>query len=183
MRATFFKPSELRARAYVQGLTTFSAEGARLALANAKEQAEKRIATQRFDAFLSYSSIDWEVVYGLYLKLTDQGFSIYVDRVTDPHLDPANVSVATAEHLRGRMRQCRSLWFVTTQSYSASKWLPWEVGFFDGYNGKVAIIPVTETGDFTGQEYLGLYPVMESDLWLHRPNGDLLQKTRDWLPA
>jgi hypothetical protein len=40
--------------------------------------------------------------------------------------------------------------------------MPWELGYFDGFKGKVAILPVVEgnvnTDAFTGQEYLGLYP-------------------------
>ena len=39
--------------------------------------------------------------------------------------------------------------------------MPWELGYFDGLKGKVAILPIVDTPTFTedykGQEYLGLY--------------------------
>lgn len=43
--------------------------------------------------------------------------------------------------------------------------MPWELGYFDGYSsGKVAILPVLdyEYETFSGQEYLGIYPKVQS---------------------
>jgi hypothetical protein len=39
--------------------------------------------------------------------------------------------------------------------------MPWELGFLDGYNERVAILPIVDYQgelDFYGQEYLSLYP-------------------------
>ena len=41
-----------------------------------------------------------------------------------------------------------------------SKWMPWELGYFDGHNGNVAIFPILKDrkSTFVAQEYLGIYP-------------------------
>ena len=53
--------------------------------------------------------------------------------------------------------------YLTTANSVQSVWMPWELGYFDGHKpGHVAILPVIESGvGFEGQEFLGLYPVME----------------------
>lgn len=59
--------------------------------------------------------------------------------------------------------------------------MPWELGYFDGYNGKVAIVPIVESAssDFKEQEYLSLYPYIdeagikgssEKALWVNEEN-------------
>ena len=183
MNAAFFKPSELRILARRAQPHNFTLQAARGAIDHAINETVRLNAVPEFDAFLAYSSIDWDVVYGLYLALKGKNISVYVDRIEDSHLDRTNVTPATAEALRMRMRQCRSLLFATTENLAASKWLPWEVGYFDGFRGKVAIVPVRESGEFTGQEYLGLYPVMEADTWLHAPTGagTLIARFSNWL--
>ncbi|MOA50153.1 hypothetical protein D3C78_1731370 [compost metagenome] len=53
--------------------------------------------------------------------------------------------------------------YIATGNSSSSKWMPWELGFFDGHKpGRVAILPLldSENQNFLGQEYLGLYPVV-----------------------
>lgn len=38
--------------------------------------------------------------------------------------------------------------------------MPWELGFFDGTKGRVALLPVVQVdvNSYHGSEYLGLYP-------------------------
>jgi hypothetical protein len=46
--------------------------------------------------------------------------------------------------------------------------MPWELGYFDGFKPDcVAIMPVLDhpTGSFNGQEYLGLYPIVQKDTY------------------
>lgn len=117
----------------------------------------------RFDIFLSHSIHDAELIVGVKELLEGMGLSVYVDWDADPELDRTAVSKKTAETLRKRMRQSKSLIYVATDKASTSKWMPWELGFFDGYNpGQVAVLPLldTESGSFPAQEYLGLYPVV-----------------------
>jgi hypothetical protein len=69
----------------------------------------------------------------------------------------------TAERLRQRMRQSSALIYAHSNQSGSSKWMPWELGYFDGYKSAVAILPVAQTSQesFTGQEYLGLYPYID----------------------
>lgn len=49
--------------------------------------------------------------------------------------------------------------------------MPWEAGYFHGYDGHVAVIPVISSGSsFSGQEYLGLYPFAEKSSSLNGKN-------------
>jgi hypothetical protein len=116
-----------------------------------------------FDIFLSHSTSDAEIILGVKGVLEDYGKTVYVDWLEDPQLDRRNVTAASAEVIRARMRQCKSLVYVHTANSGGSKWMPWELGYFDGFNGAVAILPVTRNREasFEGQEYLGIYPYMD----------------------
>ena len=116
-----------------------------------------------FDIFLSHSTSDAEIILGVKAVLEDYGKTVYVDWLEDPQLDRRNVTAASAEVIRARMRQCKSLVYVHTANSGGSKWMPWELGYFDGFNGAVAILPVTRNREatFEGQEYLGIYPYMD----------------------
>ena len=119
---------------------------------------------KRFDIFLSHSLNDAEVIAGVKAYFEEQGKTVYVDWMVDSQLSREAVTPATAELLRVRMKMSRSLIFATSESSPKSKWMPWELGFFDGlHGGKVAVLPLFERhGDiFKGQEYLGLYPTVE----------------------
>lgn len=114
-----------------------------------------------YDIFLSHSIRDAELILGMKGVFEDLGYLVYVDWIEDPALDRSKVTSATADKLRQRMASCRSLFFVTTSNAEASKWMPWECGFFDGKKEKVAIAPVVNSSTnngYSGQEYLGLYP-------------------------
>ena len=62
------------------------------------------------------------------------------------------------------MRQSESLIFATSKASPSSKWMPWELGYFDGFRpNRIAVFPLVDNAGqrFVGQEYLGLYPVVE----------------------
>jgi hypothetical protein len=85
-------------------------------------------------------------------------------RIDDADLDRTAVTPENAERLRLRMRRCSSLLYLATDDASRSKWMPWEVGFFDGLDeGVIGILPVLEdpTQEFEGMEFLGLYGVVD----------------------
>lgn len=118
----------------------------------------------RFDIFLSHSIKDQELVSGVRVLLEEKGYKVYIDWIEDEELDRQSVDKETAERLRQRMRNCSSLIYIATEQSSASKWMPWELGYFDGYKpGAVAVFPVVDNvrSVFHEQEYLGLYPVVE----------------------
>ena len=62
------------------------------------------------------------------------------------------------------MKHCNFLIFATSKASPNSKWMPWELGYFDGlHSNQVGILPIVESpsGAFSGQEYIGLYQVWQ----------------------
>ncbi len=122
--------------------------------------------TDHFDVFLSHSIKDAELVDGARLELEDKGLVVYVDWIVDAQLSRESVTPDTARVLRTRMLQSESLLYMHTENSPSSKWMPWELGFFDGRKGAVAILPVVKrpASTFAGQEYLGIYPYVDADM-------------------
>jgi hypothetical protein len=118
-----------------------------------------------FDIFLSHSFLDKDVVEGLYIELTLQGYSVYVDWIIDPHLDRGNVTKTTAALIRNRLKSSKTLLLAISVNASISKWMPWELGYVDGNTNKCAIIPVSKSDNaptsYSGFEYLKLYPFIK----------------------
>lgn len=125
---------------------------------------QKSAGAKTYDVFLSHSRLDADFVLGLKLRLEREGCSVYVDWIDDPALDRSKVSPETANQLRARMRSCKALLYACSLAASHSKWMPWELGYFDALRGKIAIVPVSGVSgqsSFKGQEYLGLYPYVD----------------------
>jgi hypothetical protein len=129
-----------------------------------RESADSFYDGKKYAVFLSHCHEDAEVIAGVKYMLEKTGVSVYVDRIDEPQLNPDNVTPATADKLRVRMRACASMLFATSKASPNSKWMPWELGYFDGLRqGQIAVLPLVETPSdgFKGQEYIGLYPVFE----------------------
>jgi hypothetical protein len=126
----------------------------------------------KFDIFLSHAFKDAEIVAGIMIELIRMGYTVYVDWLFDAHLSRESVTKSTANSLVTRMKQSASLFYATTPNAQYSKWMPWELGFKHGDNGKCAILPVKEyvhsPESFIGQEYLGVYEkvVKTTSLWI-----------------
>ena len=137
-----------------------------------------------YDIFLSHSYDDARIVKQIKVMLEDKGYSVYVDWVEDDHLDRGKVTESTAEVLRGRMDNCSSLIYLTSQSAENSKWMPWELGYMDAKTNKVSVAPILEDDeDFDGREYLGLYPYLDltgDSFYIHRTGNDYVSLTR-WM--
>ncbi|WP_430446869.1 MAG: toll/interleukin-1 receptor domain-containing protein [Pseudomonas piscis] len=156
---SFFTQDEARAAAK-------QAKGNRNIKAVITESMESYKEADSFDIFLSHSSSDANLVIGIKKLLEQRGKRVYVDWVDDPELDRSRVTKDTAARLRHRMVQSESLFYVATDNATNSKWMPWELGFFDGLkHEKVRILPVLLSANqrFDGQEYLGLYPVVSKE--------------------
>lgn len=126
-----------------------------------------------FDIFLSHSSLDQLQVLGIYTLLRTRGYSVYLDQICDPLLNRAHVTRATARVLRYRIAQSRSLFVATSSNATNSRWVPWELGFMDGWNAKAAVLPILPSGtvSFKGQEYFELYLEVRDAGFAHvRPN-------------
>ncbi|WP_413711817.1 toll/interleukin-1 receptor domain-containing protein [Rhizobium sp. Rhizsp82] len=145
-----------------------------------KESVETAAANQRFDVFLSHSIRDAEIVLGAKKVLEDRGLTVYVDWIVDPSMDRSYVTAGTAETLRMRMKNSRVLLYLYSQNSRRSRWMPWELGYFDGFRSTVAILPVLPDNgavDFSGEEYLNLYPKVEiigRHIYVNRTRGDTI---------
>lgn len=133
-------------------------------LSNQILNESKKIHTS-FDIFLSHSFLDKEEVEGLYIELTNQGYSVYVDWIIDPHLDRTNVTKESAKLIQSRLKISKSLLLAISINSNVSKWMPWELGYVDGNTDKCAIIPVSRSESapksYFGAEYLSIYPFIK----------------------
>ena len=157
-----------------------------------KESTLKFSSDTIYQIFLSHSYQDAVIILGLSQIIEEMGFSVYVDWLEDTQLDRANVTPDTAGLLRERMKNCQSLFYAVSTNSSGSVWMPWELGYFDGLKGKVAIIPIVESSIVTeyydGREYLGLYPYVtktndsngKPTLWINKSPDNYVSLTR-WL--
>jgi hypothetical protein len=153
---------------------------------------ETASADATFDVFLSHSSNEPEsILLGIKGYLEDAGLSVYVDRYTDPQLSPEEVTLETAETLRGRLRASRSLLYVYSRHSKLSRWMPWELGFMDGEGSLLGFAPVVQPArdTFEGEQYLGLYPYLDRatisgqttwTLWINRGLREYTQYA-DWV--
>lgn len=134
--------------------------------------------SKTYDIFLSHSSNDAEIVAGLKFEIEDLGYSVYVDWIEDPLLNRRNVTKETALVLQERMKNCKSLIYAFSENATNSKWMPWELGYFDALKGTVAILPISNSSknSFQGSEYLGIYYYIQFDttegtnkpaIWVH----------------
>lgn len=128
-----------------------------------KKASIKDIQDDSFDIFLSHSYNDKEMIPALKYKLEEMGYSVYVDWITDRLLSREDVNKKTAEVLQKRMQQSKCLVYATSENSQNSRWMPWELGYFDGIKSKmVGVLPIKKenssfNSDFEGEEYLGLY--------------------------
>jgi hypothetical protein len=146
---------------------------------------KKPSSDKTFDIFLSYRADDADVVMGVYADLIKRGYAVYIDRIMDPDLNRKDVTRQTADTIRNRLMQSKSLFYVASDNAAQSNWMPWELGFEDGYRAKSAIVPVTDKSryEFVGVEFVGIYPRVSpapSMLLVHEPTGELLGSFETW---
>jgi hypothetical protein len=139
----------------------------------------KTAALSSFHIFLSHSHLDVELIDGTVKFLEVLGYSVYLDTRVDPAPRVGQVTKAAAEQVRFRLKQCKSLFFATTEGAKDSRWMPWELGYMDGMTARCAILPISSAGGsgdaYEGREYLGVYPYIASAedtqrkerIWVH----------------
>lgn len=128
------------------------------------EDARRFSSSDRYDVFLSHAYKDGEIILGVKSLIEALGLTVYVDWIDDAGLDRGKVTRKTAKVLRERMRASSSLVYAHSANAGDSAWMPWELGYFDGFKPSyVWILPLVSEHDseFKGQEYLGLYPSVE----------------------
>lgn len=135
------------------------------AAAETRLRTAAKSATGVFDIFLSHSVRDARVILGVRNWLSAKNYRVYVDWIDDPQMDRSRVCPSTAARLRKQMQNSHSLIYATSRAARESRWMPWELGYFDGRKGgdAVSILPIESrsSNDFTGEEYLGLYKLIE----------------------
>ncbi|MGN7805780.1 hypothetical protein ACTJKE_24190 [Ensifer sp. 22521] len=143
------------------------------------EEALRRLGRSRrdhYDIFLSQTTRDAEIVLGVYSILVDMGYAVFCDWLEAPSPRRDEVTPANAEFIRDMMRISDTLLFLDTYNADQSLWMCWELGWFDGSKGLVAILPVLPEGMryYRQREFLGLYPYVEvteeRKLKIVRPN-------------
>ncbi len=161
--------TESEIRSYAQ-----RAQGVQFATANysksagtilSEQRSRDRLATTNsYTVFLSHSFTDQILILGVKYYLESFGHSVYVDWIDDKELDRSKVTKETARRLKSRMDNCRCLLFATTTNSTGSKWMPWELGYFDGKKTRAGIMPLAQAPNhedtYVGQEYLGVYPYL-----------------------
>ena len=127
---------------------------------------EKRTAKwdKHYDIFLCHSTSDYEEIKALKAFYENRGKRAYVAEIDDPKIALDGINKATAQVLQKRMLSSDNLYYVLSKNSQKSKWMPWELGFFDGKKGsyKIKVVPIVDKNDyevlgFSGQEYLELY--------------------------
>ncbi|EIA0558219.1 MULTISPECIES: toll/interleukin-1 receptor domain-containing protein [Enterobacteriaceae] len=159
------------------------ARGSRTAYAVLREGLESYKEHENFDVFLSHSIDDADLVLGIMVLLQQQGLRVYVDWIVDTQLSRDSVNKETAAVLRERMKRSSSMMYIATENASNSKWMPWELGFFDGHHSnQVAVLPLLdyENQIFVGQEYLALYPVVTKHLQENVINHYVEDRGKKW---
>ena len=116
----------------------------------------------RYDIFLSHSSEDGGLVERTRFELSKLGYSVFLDSEALPKVRPEAVTKDTAQALRDAMQECASLLYLISEKSAASRWMPWELGFFDGFSGRVFVYPsdANAARHARGREYLKIYPVV-----------------------
>jgi hypothetical protein len=167
---TLFNSNELRERGSGR-----AAQFKKSATAVLSETTQGVVDHQVFDVFVSHSIKDAQVILGVAEVFEQKGFRVYVDWIVDAQMNRAAVNASTAAKLRLRMKQSKSLIYVHSVNSSTSNWMPWELGYFDGLNGPIAILPIANSNveGFKGEEFLGLYPYIDhtvGDVWVNKGN-------------
>lgn len=136
------------------------------------ELQEKSAANERQDfsntkirtAFLCHSHKDRYLAKGLKVLLKEQGVSLYID--WEDQSMPETPNKETADKIRGYIKAADVFLFLATANSKASRWCPWEIGYADGENRSIYIVPTEADGTYYGNEYLDLYPYISDGKYI-----------------
>ncbi|HEY3295658.1 MAG TPA: toll/interleukin-1 receptor domain-containing protein [bacterium] len=119
-------------------------------------------ASARISLLLSHSHKDHQLAEGLKNFLASQGVDLYIDW-KDHEMTPPPTA-ATADKIKGKIRECGYFMLLATQNGLASRWVPWELGIADGFKARenIFVVPVDDAyGKTHGSEYILLYPSIQ----------------------
>lgn len=138
---------------------------------------------KHYDVFLCHSSKDHNEVLGIVEKLNKKGFVAFVDWVSDREdLKRENSNKHTAEVIKQRLKQSKCLMYVHSKNGEASRWVPWEIGYFDALKGKVCVLSLPDVDPEEKAEYIEGYPVVsfeeDGEIFV---NGTTRTKLGEWI--
>lgn len=109
--------------------------------------------------FLSHKHDEKEYLEGAVSLLKTFGVDVYVDWLDEGM--PKTTSGETAIRIKDKIRENNKFILLATEGAINSKWCNWELGLGDAekYIDNIALLPVRRSySDFTGTEYLEIYP-------------------------
>lgn len=109
--------------------------------------------------FLSHKHGESEYLEGAISFLKSYGVDVYVDWMDEEM--PKTTSGQTAVRIKQKIKGNDKFILLATEGAINSKWCNWELGLGDAakYIDQIAIFPIKkDQSDFTGNEYLGIYP-------------------------
>lgn len=135
---------------------------------------------KKYDIFLSHSYRNLANIIEFVQQLNSLNFVVYVDWISDKEgLKRDFTSHSTVKVIKERMKKSKVLIYFNTENTDRSFWIPWEIGFFDGMNGKILIYHQTNSKS---------NEILDSYLRLVEENELLLVKTEqskqnliDWI--
>ena len=124
---------------------------------------ERRIVTEEYDIFISYSSKDQDVARNIAEILESAGYRVYID-FNDKKLDYTNVTEDTGKRLAKILERTKVLLFIQSENSESSGWCGWETGYMSKVSShkRCAVMPIRKTRNkkYAHVEFLLIYPVM-----------------------
>lgn len=133
-------------------------------LTKAEKKKERDIFSFEISIFLSHKHDEKEIIQEVITLLNKLGVDVYVDWLD--YEMPKNTNGYTAKRIKEKIRKNDKFILLATEAAISSKWCNWELGYGDAckYHKNIAIMPITEKegSQFSGSEYLQIYPIITS---------------------
>ena len=159
----------------------------------------RSLKTRKKSVFLSYGHKNLIYAYSFAVLLHEKhNVNVYMDAF-DISM-PLETNTDSAQRLEERIHQSDRFIFIGTEDSFKSDWCNWELGVGNHLKlkGHLAFFVLTDRkekqGDFTDNEYVGLYPFIwdkinrhnnanDDDLFVgyHKKSDDMLVSLKDWL--
>ena len=117
---------------------------------------------RNYSVFLSHKHDEIEYLNRVRSVLESLNAYVYVDWADPAMQHPTNRD--TAEGLKEKIRSYDKFIFIASNAAINSKWCNWEIGYGDAQKyaaNKIALFPIKQdNGEWRGNEYLQLYPIV-----------------------
>lgn len=96
---------------------------------------------KQYDAFISHSVLDMDLVKQIKKEMNAKGEVLYIDWLNDKtNLKREYCNASTAEVIKRRIEQSEKIILLVTNNIFSSQWVPWELGYAMGCGKKIEII-------------------------------------------